>query len=110
MDEERWVDPLVALPSTKNQGICFGSYERFPMACRQLRKVEALSSDREHVYECDSCLWVVNVHPDRHPDEIEAEFNEHNCREFSRARRGLSIEEFNWQKEYGCCDVHRPKA
>jgi len=59
------------------------------MACRQLRKIEALSNEREHVYECDSCVWVVNVHPERHPDEIQAEFNEHDCKAFSRVRRGL---------------------
>jgi hypothetical protein len=59
------------------------------MACRQLRKVETLSSDHEHVYECDSCVWVVHVHPERHPDEIRSQFEAHDCREFSRTRRGV---------------------
>lgn len=53
------------------------------MAHRQLRKVEALSSEREHVYECDSCVWVVNVNPERHPDEVQMEFDEHKCEEHS---------------------------
>ena len=59
------------------------------MACRQLRKVEVLSSDHEHVYECDSCVRVVHVHPDRHPAEIQTEFDGHDCRQFSRTRRGV---------------------
>jgi hypothetical protein len=52
------------------------------MACRQLRKVEALSSDHQHLYECDSCLWVVHVASHRHSREIEMEFDQHKCEEY----------------------------
>jgi hypothetical protein len=57
------------------------------MACRQLRKVEALSNDSEHVYECDACVWVVNVKPHRHPDEIQMEFDGHKCEEHPLSAR-----------------------
>jgi hypothetical protein len=43
------------------------------MAFRQM------SSETEHVYECDSCVWVVHVSPDRHADEIQMEFDEHEA-------------------------------
>jgi hypothetical protein len=56
------------------------------MARRQLRKVEALSSETEHVYECDSCVWVVHVNPERHPDEIEMQFDEHDCEKYSMSQ------------------------
>jgi hypothetical protein len=49
------------------------------MACRQLRKVEALSDEHKHVYECDSCVWIVHVSPERHISEIQAEFDGHKC-------------------------------
>jgi hypothetical protein len=57
------------------------------MAFRQLRKVEGLSSETEHVYECDACVWVVHVSPERHPDEIQMEFDEHICEEHSVSKR-----------------------
>jgi len=53
------------------------------MAFRQLRKVEALSSEMEHVYECDSCVWVVHVSTERHVQEVQMEFNGHDCNEYS---------------------------
>ena len=51
----------------------------------QLRKIESLSNDRAHVYECNACVWIVYVTPDRHPDEIREEFDEHDCKEHPRA-------------------------
>jgi hypothetical protein len=57
------------------------------MAFRQLRKVEALSSETEHVYKCDSCVWVVHVSPDRHIDEVQMDFDEHKCEEYSVSKR-----------------------
>ena len=53
------------------------------MTRRQLKKVEALSNDTEHVFECDSCVWVVHVIPERHLGEVQAEFDEHKCEEHS---------------------------
>ena len=50
---------------------------------RVLRKVEGISTDTEHVYECDSCIWMVNVSPDRSFSEIQAEFEGHDCKENS---------------------------
>ena len=52
------------------------------MTRRQLRKVEGLSSETEHVYECDSCVWIVHVSPERNVDELRMEFDEHKCEEF----------------------------
>jgi hypothetical protein len=53
------------------------------MGFRQLRKIEGLSNETEHVYECDSCAWVVHVGPDRHIAEVQMEFDEHRCEKFS---------------------------
>lgn len=51
------------------------------MACRQLRKLEVLSTEREHVYQCDSCIWTVHVSPDKHPQHVETLFAGHKCEE-----------------------------
>ena len=63
------------------------SFEGVEMAFRQLRKVEALSSETDHVYECDACIWVVHVSPERHPAEIQMEFDRHDCKEYSMNQR-----------------------
>ena len=54
---------------------------------RQLRKVEALSDEREHVYECASCVWIARVSSDRRSDEIEMEFDEHDCKDHPLSHR-----------------------
>ncbi len=51
------------------------------MWSRHLKKVDGLSSDTEHAYECDSCVWLTYVSPERHADEIKMEFAEHRCEE-----------------------------
>jgi hypothetical protein len=55
----------------------------------QLQKIEAFSSDQEHVYECDMHIWVVYINPEGHLAKIRREFDGRDCKAFSRARRGL---------------------
>ena len=50
---------------------------------RVLRKVESISTDTEHVYESDSCIWMVNVSRDRSLSEIQVEFEGHDCEDNS---------------------------
>jgi hypothetical protein len=57
---------------------------------RTLRKIEGMSTDTEHVYECDSCIWMVHVSPDRSFGEIQAEFNDHDCKDNSLKKKPIS--------------------
>jgi hypothetical protein len=56
---------------------------------RSLRKLEAVSTDKEHVYECDACVWMVTVSPERSFGEIQAEFEEHDCSENSLKKKPI---------------------
>ena len=60
------------------------------MAYRQLRKVDALSNDSEHVYECDSCLWIANVLYEKNFAEVELKFESHDCNEKPFRKRVVS--------------------
>jgi hypothetical protein len=57
------------------------------MAHRHLRKLEALWNETEHIHECDFCVWVVRVSPDRHLDEVQMEFDAHKCEDFRSATK-----------------------
>ena len=51
------------------------------MGLRKLRKVDGRSNALMSVYECDSCLWLVNVlHPTKLTD-VELKFDAHDCKE-----------------------------
>jgi len=47
---------------------------------RKLRKIETMSTDTNHVYECDMCIWMMETSPDQSPIEVELEFNAHDCK------------------------------
>jgi hypothetical protein len=57
---------------------------------RKLRKLENVSRDTEHVYECDVCMWMLIVPPDRKFSEIQSEFEGHDCKENSLKKRPIS--------------------
>ena len=48
---------------------------------RNIRKVEAWSTDQMYVYECDDCLCIVQASPDAYWAEIESEFDADDCNE-----------------------------
>jgi hypothetical protein len=48
---------------------------------RSLRKIEAMSTNTTHVYECGSCSWMMEISADRNFSEIHAEFDGHDCKE-----------------------------
>jgi len=58
---------------------------------RVLRKLENMSDETEHVYECEACIWMVHVAPDRHPSEIQAEFDGHDCKENSFKKKPIGF-------------------
>lgn len=39
-----------------------------------------MSTEQEQVYECDLCAWLLRVPTDVSFGEIEAEFDEHDCK------------------------------
>jgi hypothetical protein len=49
------------------------------MRCRKLRKVESRSNALMSMYECDSCLWVVNLFYERNFAEVQLKFDGHDC-------------------------------
>jgi len=46
---------------------------------RTLKKIEAMCSAEIDVYECDACMWMVNVASTKALYEVEMEFKVHNC-------------------------------
>lgn len=46
---------------------------------RTLRKIEAMCSTETDVYECDACMWMVNVASTKALSEVEMDFKAHNC-------------------------------
>jgi len=46
---------------------------------RTLRKIEAMCSAEMDVYECDACMWMVNVASTRGLYEVEMDFKVHKC-------------------------------
>jgi hypothetical protein len=48
---------------------------------RKLRKVQARSNALMTVYECDSCLWLINVPYEKKLVETQAKFEIHDCNE-----------------------------
>ena len=48
---------------------------------RKIRKVPGRSNALMTVYECDSCLWLVNVPYEKKLTETELKFAEHDCQE-----------------------------
>jgi hypothetical protein len=48
---------------------------------RKLRKVEGMSTEVTHIYECDSCAWTLDVPAALDTAKIEAEFTGHDCKE-----------------------------
>lgn len=57
------------------------------MAGWQPKKLEALSSDREHIYESESRILVVHVVPERHPNEIRLEFARRKDERYSASQK-----------------------
>jgi hypothetical protein len=51
------------------------------LADRKIRKVLGRSNALMTVYECDSCLWIVNVPYERKFPEIQQKFETHDCSE-----------------------------
>jgi hypothetical protein len=46
---------------------------------RTLKKIEAMCSNEIDVYECDACMWMVNVASTKALEEVEIDFKVHNC-------------------------------
>jgi hypothetical protein len=57
---------------------------------RRLRKWEKVSGDKEHVYECDVCMWMLVVSPDRVFSDIQSEFDRHDCKQNSLKKRPIN--------------------
>jgi hypothetical protein len=53
---------------------------------RTLRKIEAMCSPEIDVYECDACMWMVNVASTKALHEVEMDFNVHNCDKYSLSK------------------------
>jgi hypothetical protein len=51
------------------------------VADRKLRKVLGRSNALMTVYECDSCLWIVNVPYEKKLAETQSKFDTHDCNE-----------------------------
>lgn len=51
------------------------------MVVRKLRKVDGRSNALMSVYECDSCLWLVNVLYQTKLTDVELKFAAHDCTE-----------------------------
>jgi hypothetical protein len=47
---------------------------------RKLRKIDVLSIETAVVYECDACAWMLRAPTEMDLSEIEAEFNDHDCK------------------------------
>ena len=47
---------------------------------RKLRKIEAMSTDAEQVYECDLCACLLGVPADLNFSDIQTEFDGHDCK------------------------------
>jgi hypothetical protein len=48
---------------------------------RKLRQIDVMSTDVTHVYECDACAWMLDAPAAMALSEIQAEFDEHDCKE-----------------------------
>jgi len=48
---------------------------------RKLRKVQGRSNALMTVYECDSCLWIVNVPYEKKLPEVQLKYDIHDCGE-----------------------------
>jgi hypothetical protein len=48
---------------------------------RKLRKVQGRSNALMTVYECDSCLWLVNVAYEKKLPEVQLRYDTHDCSE-----------------------------
>jgi hypothetical protein len=48
---------------------------------RKLRKVLGRSNALMTVYECDSCLWLVNVAYEKKLPEVQLRYDTHDCSE-----------------------------
>jgi hypothetical protein len=48
---------------------------------RKIRKVPGRSNALMTVYECDSCLWLVNVPYEKKLADTELKFAAHDCQE-----------------------------
>ena len=51
------------------------------MVVRKLRKVVGRSNALMSVYECDSCLWLLNVVYQTNLTDVELKFAAHDCTE-----------------------------
>lgn len=47
---------------------------------RKFRKIEVMSTEDEHVYECDCCAGLLRASPDTAFSDIQAEFDGHDCK------------------------------
>jgi hypothetical protein len=48
---------------------------------RKIRKVQGRSNALMTVYECDSCLWIVNVPYEKKFPDVQQKFDNHDCNE-----------------------------
>ena len=46
---------------------------------RKMKRVEALSTEQEHVFECSACPYLLRVLPQASIEEIRLEFDSHDC-------------------------------
>ena len=73
--------------NSKSRARCNGDSMR---GKRKLRKVEAMSSESERVYECDLCAWLLRVPADVSFGEVQSEFDGHNCKVNALKRKPLA--------------------
>jgi hypothetical protein len=59
---------------------------------RKLRKIDEMCTAEQHVYDCDSCLWMLRVSPEVNEIEIHRSFDAHNCKHNSLKRRPVRIQ------------------
>jgi hypothetical protein len=46
---------------------------------RKMKRVEGLSTEQEHVFECSARPYVLRVLPQASIEEIRLEFDSHDC-------------------------------
>jgi hypothetical protein len=64
----------VDLPSNEIQEVGYEMRRK-----RTLKKIEAMCRTDVDVYECDACMWMVNVASTKAVYEVEMDFKVHNC-------------------------------
>ena len=56
---------------------------------RKLLTIEAMSTSARYVYECDLCIWMMQVSSDHSFSDVQAAFDAHDCKDNSLQKRAI---------------------